>query len=153
MTGLMRIQIMAHKTPNLLHYLHIVPQLSEREYSSGLGASLNIKIRHCFLWAVKRLSAQIGSLWFILSACSQSAVPSDSTRTVVCCFFILFHYYFFFMPSPSWSSQPKHISSQLEMSESIAMETELKSLECRSPLWLHPIRFKEKLSALHYFAV
>lgn len=57
-------------------------------------------------------------------------------------------------PHPPGLCNPKkkNISSRQEMSEPIAMETVLKSLEHRPPLWLHPIRFKEKLSLLHYFS-
>lgn len=90
--------------------------------------------------------SQMRSLAFIVFACSVVCV-------CVCCFLVPIR--LFWQPSdcqcsnlpvqtpplPPRSLQPKNILSRLEMSEPIAMETVLKSLERRPPLWLYPIRF------------
>lgn len=167
MTGLMRMQIAFHKNPNLPHYQHIVPQLSKRKYSSGLDASLNIKIRHWFLWVVKRLTA-LRFRWGHLSSLFLPAVRVLYRHSWLELWCVAFYFYLFIffdqddltaffvkislcnlpplptpppLPCTPRSLQPKNISSRQEMSESIAMETVLKSLERWPPLWLHPIRF------------
>lgn len=103
------------------------------------------------------------SLGFIVFACSRSAVLSFLTRNMVCCFFFFWSgcsdsrlwlsAFKSCCANPPWPLQPRNILSRQEVSEPIAMETVLKSLERRPPLWLHPIRFKEKLSALLYFTL
>lgn len=62
-----------------------------RKYSSGLRASLKIKIHQWVLWVAKRLcvslspSSQMRSHGFIVFACSHTLVPHFSTSNMVCC--------------------------------------------------------------------
>lgn len=113
--------------PNLPHYKGIVAQLPKRKKSPGLDAQLKIKIRQwVFFYIVERIFLfHIRSLEFIVFACSWSCT-AEVFQTGC---------------SDSSPSKKKKMLSQQEMSEPIAMETVLKSLEHRFSLLPHPIRF------------
>lgn len=165
MTALMRMHIVSQNNPNLPHYQHIVSQLSKRwniplvwmrhwisKYVSGFCGWLeeSVYLTLSLLW-----DEVTGVHCFCLQSQCCAVVPDFKYDAFLFFFIYLIVLWSGWSDSLLWLSavfeimlckplrflQPKNILSRQDMSESIAMETVLKSLERRPPLWLHPIRF------------